>query len=1411
MLRLWYASMSAATRGTFRVLLALVSAMALMLTVAPVPAAAQVPPAPGSVTGTIQDADGVGVSEADVYLDSPGGDSLHVVTGTGGTYAFAPSPARYILHASAAGHPDTYYPRVQDSTDASLIAVKELGAVVVDLTLADAVTLTGSITDSAGNPLPAEVFLYRKDLGQIWSKWANADGDYTFADLWPGQLSIRASLTGHSETWLGGAATEAGATWVTASGTKTLDTIVLPGKAPITVAGTVRDTDGDPVPEVKVRLNSAYQAVTDAQGAFTMTGYDPGTYGVTVEAGDNQLCGDETTPCTPATITVPGAGTAGVQILIPRVGSLSGTLALPDGVSIDWGEISLRDATGHLVAEHAFSGAAPYSLGRFPFGTYELVAEADGLATFRASVTISGDITQNIALISGFSISGEVRIPVGVDSVEVVALDASGRRVAYDWVDAGSGAPAYVLSQLPPGDYRVGVNYDDSRWEWYPSGTDPRTATPVEVVGNSVTGINITLPTDKGLLRVSGRVALPTGIAASSAAGLNLWLENDATGHVYEPEIAADGAYSVEVVSGDYRLHLDGDNQLMTTAVDEVLAVTGPLNHDVQVPLGGMLTGRLVDADGLAVDGRVSGGSDDSEGDTDARGYWTIGPVAPGRITLQIAADGFVSAAAGPYTVVAGQSVDSGVQRFAASGRLPVRIPEVGSSVVTVLVTDLVGTTLASENIWPGNTGWIDGLPAGQVLVRFSGRQIVTEWWRDASSRAAGTVVSITASASAPMLVPDLAVAAPALGTITGKITNSTLLTGDMRVNVYGDKDVATAAVSPDGTYSVQVPAGSYQVRASVCGGYWAGESGCMGDQAVLWYPSSNAVTAEWIDVASARTTANVNIELGGPVPFLASPKPIITGAVVVGSTLLAAPGAWAPAADHLAYRWNRADAPIDAATASTYALTAADLGEPITVTVTATSAGRLTTTRTSAPTVSVAGGLITAGLVSVRGALMVGSTLTLVPGTWLPGGTTFGYQWLRDGGRIAGATSSGYTVQPADVARRLSVTVTGTKPGYIPEAVTSAATASVPDLVVPVLTSAPTPRISGTVKVGSILTVEAGAWAPAPVTLTYQWLRDGAAIGGANRQSYTLSGSDLAKAISVRVTGSKAGYVSVQRTSAPTAKVASSTMRTVVPTISGTLRVGAQLTAKTTGWVPGDARFGYRWLRSGKTIRGATAVSYTLSSKDLGKTIKVTVTGSGTGYPSASVTSKATRKVGKGSIVATTPKIAGIAQVGMKLSVPPITWQPAGTKVSYQWYRSGRKISHAKSATYTPKASDLGRKLTVRVTGSKTAYTSASKTSGATAAVAPGVLLADTPAITGRARIGQVLKAKPGTWKPTPVSLSYQWLRGGVAIVRATHSTYKPAAADLGATITVRVSGRRSGYTTVAVTSAPTVAIAAG
>lgn len=62
------------------------------------------------------------------------------------------------------------------------------------------------------------------------------------------------------------------------------------------------------------------------------------------------------------------------------------------------------------------------------------------------------------------------------------------------------------------------------------------------------------------------------------------------------------------------------------------------------------------------------------------------------------------------------------------------------------------------------------------------------------------------------------------------------------------------------------------------------------------------------------------------------------------------------------------------------------------------------------------------------------------------------------------------------------------------------------------------------------MLGVNEGNWGPAPVSFSYQWQRNGVAIPGAINATFRLTPADAGSYISVRVTGSKAGYASVSQ-----------------------------------------------------------------------------------------------------------------------------------------------------------------------------------------------------------------------------------------------------------------------------------------
>jgi serine protease len=176
-------------------------------------------------------------------------------------------------------------------------------------------------------------------------------------------------------------------------------------------------------------------------------------------------------------------------------------------------------------------------------------------------------------------------------------------------------------------------------------------------------------------------------------------------------------------------------------------------------------------------------------------------------------------------------------------------------------------------------------------------------------------------------------------------------------------------------------------------------------------------------------------------------------------------------------------------------------------------------------------------------------------------------------------------------------------------------------------------------------------------------------------------------------------------------------TLAAGAPKIGGTPEVGKTLTAAVGGWNPAPASFTFQWFRSGQKIAGATGRTYRLTGADAGKRISVKVAGLKTGYVSASRTSGRTKAIAKGTLRTGTVTVSGTRKVGSKLTAKAGTWT-AGTKRTYRWYRSGTRIKGATKSTYRLVKADRKRTIKVRVTGTKTGYTTARKYSKATSRI---------------------------------------------------------------------------------------------
>jgi hypothetical protein len=256
--------------------------------------------------------------------------------------------------------------------------------------------------------------------------------------------------------------------------------------------------------------------------------------------------------------------------------------------------------------------------------------------------------------------------------------------------------------------------------------------------------------------------------------------------------------------------------------------------------------------------------------------------------------------------------------------------------------------------------------------------------------------------------------------------------------------------------------------------------------------------------------------------------------------------------------------------------------------------------------------------------ALSPGAVSTVVHGTGYPTGTTFTYQWLRNGAAISGATKTSYTATTADVGASLSAQVTAKKTGFanFPDVSNDAAVSTAPPIA-----STTDPSIPSAT-VGATVTANPGTWNTSGLTFTYQWFRNAAnsdpdnalsAIPGATSSTFVVPSSAYKDELRVEVTAHKTGQDNVTVTSNVV----------VVKQAAQPTEKGAKIVAKgsvysigTPVWSVDGLTFTYQWYLNAIAIPGATSDSYTRSDLDnSGGGLSLDITATRVGYPDGGVT----------------------------------------------------------------------------------------------------------------------------------------------------------------------------------------------
>src|SRR5207248_3430429 len=177
-------------------------------------------------------------------------------------------------------------------------------------------------------------------------------------------------------------------------------------------------------------------------------------------------------------------------------------------------------------------------------------------------------------------------------------------------------------------------------------------------------------------------------------------------------------------------------------------------------------------------------------------------------------------------------------------------------------------------------------------------------------------------------------------------------------------------------------------------------------------------------------------------------------------------------------------------------------------------------------------------------------------------------------------------------------------------------------------------PTVTGTTTVGETLTASNGTWSNSPTSYSYAWLRcdrsggSCVAVSGATEKTYTVVAADRGHTLRVRVTATNSdGSASAESAATNVVAAASGGVapkNTALPTISGTPKVGEELSASQGSWTGNPTGFRYQWQRCDADVLictdviGATGSTYGVLIADLGFRLRVAVTarnaaGSGT------------------------------------------------------------------------------------------------------------------------------------------------------------------------------------------------------
>jgi formylglycine-generating enzyme required for sulfatase activity len=406
--------------------------------------------------------------------------------------------------------------------------------------------------------------------------------------------------------------------------------------------------------------------------------------------------------------------------------------------------------------------------------------------------------------------------------------------------------------------------------------------------------------------------------------------------------------------------------------------------------------------------------------------------------------------------------------------------------------------------------------------------------------------------------------------------------TADSANVTWDTRDAVSIATQPTSATASQGASASFSVTAAGGEPYsyqWKKNGASISGATAATLTLNNvqgADTASYTVVVTGLGSVTSNaatLTVDGPLRITV--QPVSQAVVQGGSTSFLAVAA---SSETIYYQWYKGATPISGATSSTLSLSNVAKADEGSYRCFVSDADELILSSTAALTVNVPATVATQpiGQTAVQGNSVSFSVVAAGTGP-------FTYQWRLGGVNISGATAATYTI----------ASVLANQAGLYSCVVTNAygsATSADASLVVNVPPSIGTQPGSQTVLQGANASFSVTATGTTP--FTYQWKKDGSAVGGATSATYAISS----------VQGSQAGSYTCVVTNVAGSATSSAAVLTVnvpptvvTPPVNASVNAGSGASFSVTA--AGSTPATYQWKKNGVAIAGATATTMSLSA----------------------------------------------------------------------------------------------------------------------------------------------------------------------------------------------------------------------